>query len=197
VRDRPKEDPLGFCFRKSLVIEPDLQHPKHGNQEADYGSEQRGSTPEPFDLDDSLGTLATSEITGNDIRRAVVNPASNGRSGDLQLGEERANPSSISVSGFADCFLDSVVVGSSRVESFHLKRVGRGMREGGAARKWQAPSGRCSCNASDPECHETQQRCAREPIGSDEEGRAWSGLSALPPHTLLTHRLRLRNSRPV
>ena len=31
------------------------------------------------------------------------------------------------------------------------------MREGGAARKWPALSGRCSCNASDPECHETQQ----------------------------------------
>jgi hypothetical protein len=50
--DRPKEDPLGFCFRESLVVEPDLQHPKHVDQEADFGSEQRGSTPEPFDLDD-------------------------------------------------------------------------------------------------------------------------------------------------
>jgi hypothetical protein len=31
------------------------------------------------------------------------------------------------------------------------------MREGGAARKWPGLSGRCSCNASDPQCHETQQ----------------------------------------
>jgi hypothetical protein len=52
ARDRPKEAPLGFCFRKSLVIEPNLRYPKHGNQEANYGSEQSGSTPEPFDLDD-------------------------------------------------------------------------------------------------------------------------------------------------
>jgi hypothetical protein len=50
--DRPKEDPLGFCFRESLVVEPDLQHSQHRHQEADFGSEQRGSTPEPFDLDD-------------------------------------------------------------------------------------------------------------------------------------------------
>jgi hypothetical protein len=54
-------------------------------------------------------------------RSKCLYPASNCRSGDLQLGEE------ISVSGFADCFLDSVVVGPSRVESFHLERIGRRM----------------------------------------------------------------------
>jgi hypothetical protein len=85
--DCAEENPLGVALWKSLVSEPGLRHPKHGDQEANNGSELSGSTPEPFDLDDSLGTLATCEITGIDISRAAVNPASNGRSGDLQFWE--------------------------------------------------------------------------------------------------------------
>ncbi|HIF21427.1 MAG TPA: hypothetical protein EYQ27_05830, partial [Gemmatimonadetes bacterium] len=34
---------LAVAFWKSLVIEPDLRYPKHGNQEANYSSEQRRS----------------------------------------------------------------------------------------------------------------------------------------------------------
>ena len=66
------------------------------------------------------------EIACNDIGHSAMNPASNGRARDVQLQEE------FTVSGFADRFLDSIVVGPSRVESFHLERIGRRMREGGA-----------------------------------------------------------------
>ena len=43
-----------------------------------------------------------------------------------------------------------------------MERIGGGVREGGAARKWPALSGRCSCNASRPECRETQQGVVHE-----------------------------------
>jgi len=48
--DRSKENPLGVAFWKPLVIEPDLRHAKHRDQEANNRSEQNRSTPEPFDL---------------------------------------------------------------------------------------------------------------------------------------------------
>jgi hypothetical protein len=92
-----------------------------------------------------------SEIAGDHFRHATVNPTSNGRPWDIQLGEE------VSISGLANCLLDSVVVGPSRGEGFHCDRIGRCLRSGGAARKWPALSGRCSCNASDPECHGPQR----------------------------------------
>ena len=57
------------------------------------------------------------EITRNDIGHAAMNPRSNGRAWDVQLREE------LTVSRFADCFLDSVVVGPPRVESFHTWNV--------------------------------------------------------------------------
>jgi len=42
------------------------------------------------------------------------------------------------------------------VEGFHLERIGTRMRKGGADRKCPVLSRRCSCNASSPECRETQ-----------------------------------------
>ncbi len=79
-----------------------------------------------------------------------MNPTSNGRAWDVQLGEE------VSISGLADCLLDAVVVGPSRVESFHLERIGRRLQEGGEAQNCVVFSGRCNCNGSSPECHEMQ-----------------------------------------
>jgi hypothetical protein len=68
-----------------------------------------------------------SEIASNHVGRATINPTSNGRTWDVSLGED------VSISGRADCFLDSVVVGPSRVDSFHLERIGRRMRDHGGA----------------------------------------------------------------
>jgi hypothetical protein len=108
--DRSQENPLGVTLWKPLVIELDLRCPEEGDQESNYCSEQSCSTPEPFDLGGHLGIVMGSEIASNHIGRAAMNPASNGRTRDVQLGKE------ISISGLADCLLDSVVVGPSRVE---------------------------------------------------------------------------------
>ena len=124
---RSQENPLGIAFWKSLVIESDLRSPKLGGQEANDGAEQSRPTPESVDLRCHLRRIIGSEIGCNDIGRAAMNPASNGRAWNVQLREK------LTVSGFADRFLDSVVVGPSRVESFHLERIGRAMREGGTA----------------------------------------------------------------
>ena len=76
---------------------------------------------------DEFTTVVVGKITGNDISRATVNPTSDGRAWDVQLWKEFA------VSGLADCLLDSVVVGPSRVESFHPERIGRRLQEDGTA----------------------------------------------------------------
>ncbi len=163
--DRSQENPLGVAIWKSLVIEPELRHTKHGDQEANHRPEQSRSAPEPLDLDGQLGIIRGSEIARDDIGSAAMNPASNGRARDVQFWEEKAKPSSVAVSGFADCFLDSIVVGPSRVEGFHLDRIGRCMRDAGADRKCPMLSRRCSCNAYSPECSETQQCAAPEGCG--------------------------------
>jgi len=159
--DRSEDNPLGVTFWKSLVIDPDLRYSKHGDQEANDRSEQSRSTSEPFDLGGQLGIIIGSEIARGYVGRATVNPASNGRAWDVQLGEE------IAVSGFANCLLNPVVVGPSRVESFHLERIGRRLRDGGADRKCPVLSRRCNCNASSPECHETQQGYRQDPNLTD------------------------------
>jgi hypothetical protein len=148
--DRSQEKPLGVACWKSLVIDLDLGYPNHGDQKTHDGSEQSRSTPQPIDLIRHLRMIMGSEIASNHIGHAAMNPASNGRAWDVQLGEE------LTVSGFADGFLDSVVVGPSRVESFHLERIGRVLRGGGAARKCPVLSRRCRCNAPSPECSGTQ-----------------------------------------
>jgi len=104
-----------------------------------------------FDLGGQLGVIMGSEIAGDHFGHATVNPTSKGRPWDVQLGKE------IPISGFADCLLDSVVVGPSRVESFHLECIGRRLQKGGTARKCPVLSRRWSCNASGPECREKQQ----------------------------------------
>jgi hypothetical protein len=60
---------------------------------------------------------------------------------DIQFGKE------VTIAGFADGLLDSVIVGPSRVESFHSERIGRCLRERGTDHKCPVFSGRCSCNA--------------------------------------------------
>jgi hypothetical protein len=59
----------------------------------------------------------------------------------------------------ADCLLNPVVVSPSRVGSFHLARIGRCVRKGGADRKCPVPSDHCSRNTSSPGCPETQRCC--------------------------------------
>jgi hypothetical protein len=63
---------------------------------------------QPLDLGDEFGPVADSEITGNDISRATVNPTSNGRAWDVQLGKE------VPIPGLADGLFNSIVVGSPR-----------------------------------------------------------------------------------
>jgi hypothetical protein len=48
-------------------------------------------------------------------------------------------------------------VPAGEMKSLHLARIGRRIREGGTVRKCPVLSRRCSCNASGPECSETQQ----------------------------------------
>jgi hypothetical protein len=50
------------------------------------------------DLGKQVGTVANSKITGDHIRYTTVNPASDRRLRDLEFGEEKARPSSISIS---------------------------------------------------------------------------------------------------
>ena len=75
--------------------------------------------PQVFDLGDEFGSVVFNRITGNDISRTTVNPTSNGRAWDVQLGKE------VPIPGLADCLFNSIVVGSPRVESFHLEGIGR------------------------------------------------------------------------
>lgn len=148
--DRSQENLLGVAIWKALVVESDPRYPKQGDQEANDRAEQSRSGLEPFDLGSQLGTIMGSVIARNHVGRAAMNPTSDGRTWDVQLWEE------IAVSRFADCLLDSVVVGPSRVEMCHLARIGRRLREGAAARKCPVLSRRCNSNGSSPECHETQ-----------------------------------------
>jgi hypothetical protein len=115
---------FGVAFWNSLVIELDLRYPKQGDQEANDCSEKSCSTPEHRDLGNERATLTADGIAGNHISSATVNPASDRRTRDLQFWEEFPVP------GFTDRLLDSVVVGPSRAESFHLKRIGRRISEG-------------------------------------------------------------------
>ena len=126
---RSQENSLGAAIWNSLVVETDIGYSKHRDQKAYDRSEKSCSTPEPFDLGGQLGMMMGSEITRNHVGRTTMYPTSDGRTWDVRLGEEGT------VSGFADGFLDSVVVGPSRAESFHLERIGRRLREGGTARK--------------------------------------------------------------
>jgi len=66
--------------------------------------------------------IVVGKLARDDIRSAAMNPASNGRPGDTQFGEE------VPVPGFANCFLNPVAVGPSRVNRFHLERIGRRLR---------------------------------------------------------------------
>ncbi len=83
--DRSQEDALGVAVREALVFELDLRCSKHRDQKTDDRSEQSGSASEFFDLRGQRGTITAGEIAGDHVRRAAVNPASNGRTGDVQL----------------------------------------------------------------------------------------------------------------
>ena len=85
--DRSQENPLGIAFWKSLVIETDVRHSKHRDQEANDCSEQNRSTPEPFEFRGQLDTIMDSEIASDDIARAAMNPSSNRRARDVQFWE--------------------------------------------------------------------------------------------------------------
>ncbi len=85
--DRSQKNPLGIAFWKSLVIETDVRRSKHRGQEANYRSEKSRSTPEPFEFRDEFTTVVVGEVTGDDISRAAMNQASNGRAWDVQFWE--------------------------------------------------------------------------------------------------------------
>jgi hypothetical protein len=84
--DRSQQNPLGIAFWKSLVIEPDVGHSKHRDQEANPRSEQSRSTPEPFDLRGQLDTIMGREIASADIARAAMNPTSSPECRKTQQG---------------------------------------------------------------------------------------------------------------
>ncbi|MBJ19885.1 MAG: hypothetical protein GY910_05590 [bacterium] len=72
------------------------RYPNRGDQEVNDRSEQSPSMAEPFYLGDWLGMILGSEIANNHVWRPAMNPISDGRSWDVQLGKE------VSISGLAD-----------------------------------------------------------------------------------------------
>jgi len=59
-----------------------------------YSSIHAPTPPQPFDLGDELTAIVVGKLTGNDISRTSVNPASNGRARDVQLWEKIPIPDS-------------------------------------------------------------------------------------------------------
>ena len=102
--DRSQQDLLGLAFRESLIVELDLGDAKHGDQKTNNRTEQGRPLLVLANLREQVSTIVDKEITGDDIGRTAVNPASNGRPRDLQFGEE------ILIPRLADRFLNPVVV---------------------------------------------------------------------------------------
>ena len=100
------------------------------------------------DLSNQVGTIAGSEIAGDHIGHATMNPTSNGRAGNIQLGEQ------ISVPRLADGLLNPIVVAPPRLRRLHLQRIGEfDKRADGRWGESECPafSERCNCDAWTPE----------------------------------------------
>jgi hypothetical protein len=76
--DCSQQNSLRVAFGKSLIAEPDLRYPKHGDQQANHRTEQSRSMLVLVDLSKQVGAIAGSEIASNHIEHATVNPTSNG-----------------------------------------------------------------------------------------------------------------------